>query len=734
MDLSILNPKQLEAVLHTEGPLLILAGAGSGKTRTITYRIAYLLQEKEVYAENILALTFTNKAAREMKQRVERLVGTGEELWISTFHACCAKILRKDIDRIGYSRSFTIYDDGDQQSLIADCMKENGLDDDGSITKRIAQSMISEAKNKHEDPEQYFRDRGKYDLKARKLLPVYRLYQESLRRNNALDFDDMLLLTIELFKSAPDVLEAYQQRFQYIHVDEYQDTNLAQYTIVKLLSQKHKNLCVVGDDDQGIYSWRGADIRNILEFEKDFPNTYTVYLEQNYRSSQYILDAANCVIANNQCRKPKKLWTSLGKGNKPNIQDVQDEHTEAKFICESIIKFRSKGYAYSDAAVLYRMNAQSRVIEEMLRYYDIPYKVYGGVGFYQRKEVKDVIAYLRLIENPADDISLKRVINTPRRGIGRSTVDALEATARKFGRSMFAVLLDADQTMSDSRVVKKLSAFSELMKKMLILKNVLPLGQFAEQMINESGYLAQYEKEHDEESSMRAENVREFLSAIYEFDNEGGTLSQFLESITLIADIDNLNEEENGAVSLMTLHSAKGLEFPIVFLSGMEEGIFPHSRAFSNPDELEEERRLCYVGMTRAKRVLTMTYAKTRNLMGRFSHEIPSRFLREIPIEFLEEPPKSIQPERVQKEHDPPVKFGRSTVREISKNYAASMVQRDDADSFIEGVKVKHPKFGTGTILYTEGTGTGKTISVDFGLQGERKLALAFAKVEIVNQ
>ncbi|MHB1315634.1 MAG: ATP-dependent helicase [Christensenellales bacterium] len=732
MDLSILNPRQLEAVLHTEGPLLILAGAGSGKTRTITYRIAYLLQEKKVYAENILALTFTNKAAREMKQRVERLVGIEEDLWISTFHSCCAKILRKDIDRIGYSRSFTIYDDSDQQSLIADCLKENELEDDSGITKRFAQSMISEAKNKHKDPEEYFRERGKYDLKARKLLPVYRAYQENLRRNNALDFDDLLLCTLALFAAAPDILEAYQQRFHYVHVDEYQDTNLAQYTFVRLISQKHGNICVVGDDDQGIYSWRGADIRNILEFEKDFPDTYTVYLEQNYRSSQYILDAANSVIANNTSRKPKKLWTSLGKGDKPKIQDAQDEHGEAKFICESVAEYCSKGYACSDIAVLYRMNAQSRVIEEMLRYYNIPYKVYGGVGFYQRKEVKDVIAYLRLIENPADDVSLKRVINSPKRGIGQSTVAAVEEASRKFGRSMFAVLLDAEQYMTEPRILKKLHDFSELMKKLLVMKNVLPLGQFTEEMLMESGYLAQYENAKDEESTVRAENVKEFLSAIYEFENEGGTLAQFLENITLVADIDSLVEDDNGAVSLMTLHSAKGLEFPVVFISGMEEGIFPHARAFINPEDLEEERRLCYVGMTRAKRQLAMIYCRTRNLMGKFTHAIPSRFLKEIPLDLVEGTIKNVPNASLLHETFPYPKPVKSTVKEIGKMYTPLMIQRDDADKYAEGAKVKHPKFGVGTIVYTEGSGSGKTITVNFEQQGERKLALAFAKMEII--
>ena len=733
MDLSILNPRQLEAVLHTEGPLLILAGAGSGKTRTVTYRIAYLLQEKKVSAENILALTFTNKAAREMKNRVERLVGTGEEIWISTFHSACAKILRRDIDRIGYSRSFTIYDDADQQSLISDCLKEGGLDDDDSITKRMAQSMISEAKNKYKEPEEYFRDRGKYDLKARKLLPVYRSYQANLRKNNALDFDDLLLCTLELFYKAPDILDAYSSRFQYIHVDEYQDTNLAQYTFVKLISRKYGNLCVVGDDDQGIYSWRGADIRNILEFEKDFPNTCTVYLEQNYRSSQYILDAANSVIANNASRKPKKLWTELGKGEKPIIQNMPDEHGEANFICEKISKLSEQGYAYSDIAVLYRMNAQSRVIEEMLRYYNMPYKVYGGVGFYQRKEVKDVIAYLRLIENPADDVSLKRIINTPKRGIGQSTIAAIEETARKHGRSMFAVLLDAEQFMKEQRSLKKLMDFSELMKKMLVLKNIMPLGQFTEEMLKESGYLAQFENAPGEEAATRAENVREFLSAIYEFDNEGGTLEQFLESITLVADIDSLDDDDNGAVSLMTLHSAKGLEFPAVFVSGMEEGIFPHSRAFINPEEMEEERRLCYVGMTRAKKQLYMIYCRTRMLMGKLNHAIPSRFLKEIPLELIEGGVKTeLGYDSGYAESHQVMKPQQSTVREISKTYAPVAIQRDDEEKFITGARVKHPKFGVGTIIRTDGAGGGKTITVNFGLQGERKLALAFAKVEIV--
>ncbi|MGI6168327.1 MAG: ATP-dependent helicase [Christensenellales bacterium] len=727
MDLSKLNDRQREAVTTTEGPLLVLAGAGSGKTRVITYRIAYLIQQG-VYPERILALTFTNKAAREMGERVEQLAGE-RGVWVSTFHSACARILRRDIDKIGYSNAFTIYDGADQGALVADCLQRLEIPSE-RLEKRQALALISEAKNRSENPTEYIAAKVRNSAELKGMDRVFELYSRRLFESSALDFDDLLLLTIRLFKEAPEVLEHYQNRFEYIHVDEYQDTNLAQYTLVKMLCKKHGNLCVVGDDDQGIYSWRGADIRNILEFEKDFPNTKIIRLEQNYRSTRYILSAANTVIQNNRCRKEKKLWTDREEGEKLTVYQAPYQHAEARFLCETIFSLRAKGYTYGDCAVLYRLNSQSRVIEETLRMYNIPYRVYGGLGFYQRKEIKDLIAYLRVLENPADDISLKRIINNPKRGIGDAAISALEGAATTRMQPLFSIVLDARRALGDIRSVKKIEEFAEIMTQLIAYKSMLPLGEFVERMVKETGYSAQYEKMNNEEGRGRLENIGEFIGAVHEFEESmDGSLADFLESVALVSDIDEL-EDESGAVSLMTMHSAKGLEFPVVFVTGLEEGIFPHARAFYNADELEEERRLCYVAITRAQKHLYLTYCTERNLFGKTSYNKPSRFLEELPEACVQgdlpqlrtgegEPEKQGQQRRQE-----PKSFQKIFV-------PAAMKAKENAQAYQSGVKVFHKKFGNGVIETVEGEGAGATVTVDFEQAGVKRLSLSFAPLEL---
>lgn len=730
MDLSSLNERQREAVMATQGPVLILAGAGSGKTRVITYRIAYLI-ERGVYPDNILALTFTNKAAREMEQRVEQLVGQSG-VWVSTFHSACARILRRDIDKIGYSNAFTIYDAADQGALVADCLQRLEIPPE-RLEKKQALSLISEAKNRSDDPARYIAAKAGKVAELRGMEQVFALYSQRLFESSALDFDDLLLQTIRLFKEAPQVLEAYQQRFQYIHVDEYQDTNLAQYTLVKMLCKKHGNLCVVGDDDQGIYSWRGADIRNILEFEKDFPNTTIIRLEQNYRSTRHILSAANAVIENNQARKEKKLWTDKEQGEKLTVFRAPYQHAEARFICETILSMRACGYGYGDCAVLYRLNSQSRVIEETLRMYNIPYRVYGGLGFYQRKEIKDLIAYLRVMENPADDISLKRVINNPKRGIGDAAVASLESAATARMQPLFTVVLNAREALGESRAVKKIQEFASMMTQLIAYKSILPLGEFVERMLKETGYAAQYEKMNNEEGRGRLENIGEFIGAVQEFEESmGGSLADFLESVALVADIDDL-EEESGAVSLMTMHSAKGLEFPVVFVTGLEEGIFPHSRAFYNVDEMEEERRLCYVAITRAQKRLYLTYCTERNLFGKTSYNKPSRFLQELPEDCVQgDLPQESAP-MAERAQAPGQGSGHGERKSFQKVFVpAAMRVKENAQDYRPGVKVSHKKFGNGVIQAVEGTGAGATVSVAFEEAGLKRLSLSFAPLEII--
>ncbi|HFL3636372.1 TPA: ATP-dependent helicase, partial [Clostridioides difficile] len=618
MNLDTLNPAQREAVEKTEGPVLILAGAGSGKTKVLTTRIAYLIEDKGVQAPNILAITFTNKAANEMRERVEQNIGPEtKDMWISTFHSCCVRILRKDINKIGYNRSFVIYDSADQVTLVKDCLKELNLSDKVFEPKAVI-SAISGAKDKLYTPKQ-FKDINMADNRMVKIADIYALYQDRLKRNSALDFDDLILKTVELFKANDEVLAYYRSRFRYIMVDEYQDTSKAQYELIKLLAREHQNICVVGDDDQSIYGWRGADIRNILEFEKDYDNVHVVKLEQNYRSTQVILDAANKVISNNIERKRKKLWSEKKEGELIKIQLTGSEIEEADFIADSIAQIaRKENRPYKDFAVLYRANAQARPVEDALNRSQIPYNIYGGTKFYERKEIKDLLAYLRVIQNPQDDISIKRIINVPRRGIGLRTIEKIEDRANLKQESIYSVLIDIE-TNSDisTKARASISGFVDIIGTLRTIKEVYPVSKLIEKVLDTTGYMDELveirnKNEKDltgkgEEAQDRIDNLREFISIALEFESsnddtyENKDLETFLTSIALTSESND--EEDNDRVSLMTIHTSKGLEFPVVFLTGMEEGLFPISRAIKSmsDSQIEEERRLCYVGITRAK-------------------------------------------------------------------------------------------------------------------------------------
>ena len=674
-----LNKEQQEAVLHTEGPLLILAGAGSGKTRVVTHRIAHLIKNMGVFPGSILAITFTNKAAKEMKERVESLIGqAANNIWISTFHSACVRMLRRDIEKIGFDRSFVIFDTSDQQVVIRDCLKELNLNEKNYPPSNVL-STIGRAKDELIEPET-FAKKNQADFRLSKIAEIYKLYQQKLKQNNALDFDDIIMYTIKLFMDNPAVLEYYQKRFKYIHVDEYQDTNKAQYTLISLLAHLHKNLCVVGDDDQSIYMFRGADITNILDFEKEFKGAKVIKLEQNYRSTKTILDAANCVIKNNAGRKQKSLWTNNDSGCKIRCFEGQNEHEEALFIAREINKIvQLQNLDYKDFAILYRMNAQSRVLEERLMREGIPYRIFGGLRFYDRKEIKDVIAYLRLIQNPSDNYAFKRIINVPKRGLGNVTVEAIENLASHQECSMFDIIMSAKGYPQLQRVVYKLEKFCDLINELRKLKDTLPVSVLIGEVIEKAGILSELENAKTTESEGRIENIKELISAALEFE-KGGQLEQseneevlekaldnsksddnnvqmeqitnhqtdnqidtslnigleeFLANVSLVADIDNLDEVKNNVV-LMTIHSAKGLEFPVVFIVGMEEGIFPGYRSLYNESELEEERRLCYVGITRAKEKLYMTNTSSRTLFGKTTNNRISRFMDEIPYKYLD--------------------------------------------------------------------------------------------------
>ena len=742
IDLSMLNPPQREAVLAGEGPLLVLAGAGSGKTRVLTHRVARLIDDG-CAPWSILAITFTNKAAREMKDRIRALVGEkAEDVWISTFHSSCARILRRDIEKLGWQRGFSIYDDDDQMGLIKNIVKDMNLNDKMYPAREI-KTIISDAKNRLLNPGEWEKEAGG-DYRSRKIAEAYRRYEKALHAANALDFDDLIMKTIELLTEHPPVLDYYRRKFEYILVDEYQDTNLAQYELVRLLAGDKKNVCGVGDDDQSIYAWRGADIRNILEFEKDFPGCYVVKLEQNYRSTGNILDAANQVIAHNAGRKEKALWTEAGPGDKIRVYRAQDEREEAAWVCQQLQAWRGAGRAIGDAAILYRTNAQSRVLEEALVRAGIPYRVYGGMKFYERKEVKDLIAYLRALVNPADDMAVRRIINEPRRGIGDSTIDRLAEYAAEEGTSLFMAAMSADEAGLSARALSAVKKFSALMEELAVDSELMPADEFLRRVIDRTGYEEQFKQAQNEENENRLENIAELETAVKEYiarEPEGG-LAGFLENVALVTDIDSLDSASQ-VLSLMTLHSAKGLEFDLVVMTGMEEGVFPTSRSLFDDDKMEEERRLCYVGITRARRSLLMSWAQTRALYGSRQYNTRSRFLDEIPTRLIEDANLARRPQtrlstpqaaagydasRGRPQRPVPVPAGTKglnipgvskglNIPGVTKGAQAGGGGEKTAALFRRGDRVRHSRFGEGTVILLYDGDRRMTIRFDDGTE-----------------
>ncbi|MGC5326221.1 DNA helicase PcrA [Brevibacillus sp. SYSU BS000544] len=756
-----LNPQQKEAVEKTEGPVLILAGAGSGKTRVLTQRIAYLIKEKNVAPWSILAITFTNKAAREMRERVSRTVSQGvDDIWISTFHSLCVRILRRDSDRLGISRSFSILDAGDQQSVIKQCLKELNLDPK-KFEPRSVLAAISGAKNELLDAKTYGEQRVG-DPFSKAVAQVYELYQKKLKRNQSLDFDDLIMTTVRLFKEVPEVLEFYQKKFRYVHVDEYQDTNRAQYLLISMLAAKYRNVCCVGDADQSIYKWRGADISIILNFEKDYPEAKVIKLEQNYRSTKTILAAANAVIEHNVNRKKKNLWTENDGGEKILVFEGDSEHDEAYFIIETIKQQLATYKRYDKFAILYRTNAQSRVLEDVLIKSTIPYTIVGGLKFYDRKEIKDILAYLRLISNPDDDISLERIINVPKRSIGDTTVDKIQAYASAHGMSMFQAIQEVGYMGLPGRTTNAIAAFGELISNLIGMLDFLSVTELVEEVLTRSGYRDALKEEKSLESAARLENIDEFLSVTQEFEkkSEDRTLLAFLTDLALVADIDSLNETEEpadapaeGQVTLMTLHSAKGLEFPVVFLVGMEEGIFPHNRALFDDTEMEEERRLAYVGITRAEERLYLTRARMRTLFGRTNTNAASRFFTEIPAELLEgnvsresasggwgrpsmgggtgygsrSTDRFGRPQNSSSAPATPATFTRPTFTSPAKTASHGGAAGLDLKT---GDKVSHAKWGIGTVVRTKGSGDDLELDIAFPAPtGIKKLLAKFAPI-----
>ena len=744
MNLDTLNPAQREAVEKTEGPVLILAGAGSGKTRVLTTRIGHLIEDKGVQPANILAITFTNKAANEMRERVEETLDSdASDMWISTFHSCCVRILRKDINRIGYNRSFVIYDSADQVTLVKDCLKELNLSDKVFEPKVII-STISGAKDKLYDPKQ-FKAMHMNDNRMSKIADVYALYQDRLKRNSALDFDDLIFKTVELLKSDKEVLDYYRNRFKYIMVDEYQDTSKAQYELIKILAKEHQNICVVGDDDQSIYGWRGADIRNILEFEKDYDNVHVVKLEQNYRSTQIILDAANTVISNNIERKRKRLWSEKKEGELIKIQVAQDEIEESDFVADMIAKIsREQNRSYKDFAVLYRANAQSRSVEDALNRSQIPYNIYCGTRCYERKEIKDLIAYLRVIQNPQDDISIKRIINIPRRGIGLRTIEKIEDRASLKQESIYSVLIDIETNSEIS--TKARNSISEFVDNVIgtlrTMREVYPVSKLIEKVIESIdyyGYIDELYKGNKEEAEERKDNVKEFISVAMEFEqtSEEKDLETFLTGVALTSE--SSEEEEIDKVSLMTIHTSKGLEFPVVFIVGMEDGLFPIARAVRsmNDSEIEEERRLCYVGITRAKEILYLTLTQKRTLYGKTNPSIASRFMEELPkecIERLNSAEKELSYSKAN--YNVLDKYKQKYMNTINKTAVAKQVnatiknneKETNIDDIKPGARVHHPKFGVGTVVGMMGT----DVTIAFEQQGIKKINKEYTTLDIL--
>ena len=724
MDLSALNQNQRAAVEQTEGPLLILAGAGSGKTRTLTMRTAHLL-ELGVYPSAILCITFTNKAANEMKQRVEEMVGAAAQgMWICTFHSMCVRILRMNADALGYSKAFTIYDTDDVLRLVKQIERDLDIDEKFCPAKAVA-SAISDAKNKMIGPKEYA-ERAAGDIWKQTIAEVYLEYEKRLLANNAFDFDNLLCKTVELFEKHPDVLSYYQNRFRYVHVDEYQDTNRAQYLLVRAIAA-HGNICVVGDDDQSIYGWRGADIRNILDFEKDFPGAKLIRLEQNYRSTTPILQAANAVISHNSGRKGKTLFTTRKGGEPIQLKRCISEREEAMYVADTIDDLLAT-YKLSDFAVLYRTNAQSRALEEEFMKKQIAYRVVGGIKFYDRKEVKDLVAYLRFLQNPQDSISLFRILNVPKRGIGATTVEKIQAAALENGVYAWDIVMNAGQYITPKRTADKLEAFGNQMMQLMAAGVLLAPEEYVRKVLDDTGLLMQYQEEGTEEALARAENMLEFITAIQEFmhGNPDATLSDFLANVALVTDSDE--QTEINTVTLMTLHSAKGLEFPVVFFIGLEEGICPHIRSMQTEEGIEEERRLCYVGITRAMDRLFMTYAMSRGLFGTTNHNPPSRFLDELPEDVerndtasgVVTPYADLPWQSVMKA---PVLTRQASKTIVTKPNPALMDLK-------AGDRVHHPAFGGGKVLSLSGKGDGLVAEIDFGGKGIKRIALKYAAMK----
>ena len=763
-----LNDKQKEAVLATDGPCLVIAGAGSGKTKVLTHKIAYDI-ESGIKPWNILAITFTNKAANEMKERIEKLIGdAAKDLWMGTFHSICVRILRRYIDRIGYKTDFVIFDTSDQKTLIKECLKTLKVDDK-IFTDRGVLSEISNGKNEMLEPKAYG---VKYagDFRKKTIAEIYELYQRRLRENNAIDFDDIINFTIKILSENPDVLDYYTEKFKYILVDEYQDTNKAQFTLVSLLASKYGNVTAVGDNDQGIYSFRGADISNILNFERDFPGTKIIKLEQNYRCTGNILKAANAVIKHNENKYDKKLWTENEEGHLPCIYCGEDEYDEGRYIVEQINHLKTEEYyKNSDFTILYRMNAQSRAIEDILMREGIPYKVIGGLKFYERKEIKDIIAYLRLIHNSADNLSLKRIINEPKRGIGKTSIEQIQEISDKTGNSMYEIIRNA-QEYGLTRVFSNSRDFIEQIEYLKSKKDELKISDLIKETLNKTGYTKALENENSVEAETRIENLEEFLTVAIEFEEESAdnTLAEFLENITLSSDIDGM-EDQDDLVTLMTLHSAKGLEFPVVFLVGMEEGIFPGYKTIGEPQALEEERRLFYVGITRAKQYLYLTCAKHRTIFGSTSYNQVSRFVKEIPEELLEGYAEVVERTSVDKEEFKDYgyrwSYGKgqtvktfkmseedksAVAKTIGEQGTKSEYQYRTAESFLNSIKqhnqtndvdlskyqvgqrVYHKKFGEGTITKLEQEGNDVKVDLEFDKAGHKRLMAKFAGLEII--
>ena len=757
-----LNDKQYEAVINTEGPNLIIAGAGSGKTKVLTHKIAYLIGEKNVKPWQILAITFTNKAANEMKRRVEALVGeAANEMWLGTFHSICVRILRRFIDRLGYESSFIIFDTSDQRSLVKQCLRELNIDDK-LFTDRSVLSEISNAKNEMLTPESYkLRTNGEY--RKEKIAEIYAVYQRKLKENNAIDFDDIINYTIKILLENVDVLQYYSDKFKYVLVDEYQDTNKSQFTLLTLIAARHGNITAVGDNDQGIYSFRGADIANILNFEKDFPGTKIIKLEQNYRCTGNILNIANAIIKNNEVKYEKKLWTENGEGELPEVYCSDNEYDEGKYIVDKIEELRKKNnYKYSDFAVLYRMNTQSRAIEEILRREALPYKIVGGLKFYERKEIKDIISYLRLVQNPSDNLSLNRIINEPKRGIGNTALDRLDEIAAANNTSIYNVIKDSDNLVG-IRSAGNIIMFRDMMEDLISKKDTMPVSEYIKLVLKNSGYEAMLNETEDKESEMRFDNLMEFIGVAMEFEKENAdnTLADFLDSIALVSDVDSL-EEGAEAVTLMTMHSAKGLEFNVVFLVGMEEGLFPSKKSIEEDESTEEERRLCYVGITRAKEKLFLTNTNKRTLYGMTTYSYPSRFIDEISEELLDEDSrdnihknnkkkeKNIDNEytkvqgvlsnigsgygKIDSKVSKKASFGMSVdnfLKNITGNTNRVVTEKKNVN-YTVGMRIKHKKFGEGIIQNIEAEGDDFKLEIMFDKYGFKRLMANYTPLEVL--